>query len=353
MVVPQSPSKNPFSTILADHTRQSAKFITSTPKGDVLTLDVLIWNLLNQCHSDIGHAHSNNPFNVDESKKEYLARKEKQLKILWEQIKHGKVDCILLQEVDMFTHDPLLPDVKEFLEKARELGWHFVHTVKSDNARMPLLTLYNTHKLSFISKQAIFPTASDDKKTALEATFSYVGVDAEVCVVNMHLDHDTDHRKEILNYLQQQVTAGKFTIIGGDTNHPQDREHINLVGDMNKPTNISRPIGDQQPTDPGGMVLLRIDGFMACPAHADARVEITEGPGDYFIWVPANVVIKTLKRNPEDPDNPLGKYIARHFDPTVEKSHTVHMSLKGLPWVTEGYKAALLVANPIGPSNPS
>lgn len=327
----------------SDHTLQTATFISSTPSGETLIVSVLTWNLLNKCHSAVGHAHSNNPFNVDESDKDYLARKATELKILLKHIKDGTIDCILLQEVDMFTRDPLFPEVKKFLQQARELGWHFVHTEKSDQARMPLLILYNSNKLNFVSKQPLFPTAAGDKNTSLEALFRYVGNDAEVCIVNMHLDHEKDHRKEILDYLQAQVVAVKFTIIGGDTNHPTDREHISLVGDMNKPTNISRPTDEQKATDDGGMVLLRLDGFMACPAHTGARVEIKEGPGAYFVWVPANALIKSLKRSPEDPENPLGKYIARLFDPRQEKSHTQHMSLPGLPWVAENHKAVLYV----------
>ena len=251
----------------------------------------------------------------------------------------------MLQEVDMFTRDPLLDVVKAFLEKIRHHGWFTVHSDKSDDVRIPLLMLYDTKKLRFMSKSSLFPSNVSNKKNALEATFTYLPAEIDVCITNMHLDYDTDHRQTIIGYQQQQILAGKFTILAGDATHAPEREHYSLVGDLNMPTNISTPKDYELPTDEGGKVLQRLDGFMASPANTDSRVEITEGPGAYFKWVPANALIKTitLKQNNEHLG---GKYACRTFDPMRDHAgHMAHISLPGLPWIRDKFKHLLVGQN--------
>ncbi|HSX20793.1 MAG TPA: hypothetical protein VLG38_06715 [Gammaproteobacteria bacterium] len=323
----------------SDHTYQTATAVSYAKDGTSLSLSGMTWNLLNKAHSKTGeHTHTNNPFDVDEHDQSYTLRKGNQLRFLWHQIKSDTLDFIALQEVDLFTHDPLPAYVKDFLEKIRAKGWFTVHSDKSDDVRIPLITLYNTKKLRFISKRSILPMAVGGRKCGLEATFAYLGSTAEVCITNVHLDFDTDHRTAILEYQQQQIAAGKFTVIAGDANYSPDREHYSLVGDLDMPTNISRPIGEQVSADDGGRHLWRLDGFMAGPANANARVEITEGPGAYFKWIPANLLVKTIKGGGKQ-----GKYACRTYDPKRDHTgHMTHISLPGLPWIRDKYKHLLV-----------
>lgn len=332
-----------FSTYVSgftsDHTYQTARAVSYAKDGSVLSLSGMTWNLLNKTFAKgTEHNYSNNPFDVDEFEQNYILRKGNQLRFLWHQIKSGDFDYIVLQEVDMFTRDPLPDMVRAFLEKIRHKAWFTVHSDKTDDVRMPMLMLYNSKKLRFVSKKPLFPSSVSNRRNALEATFVYLGTETEVCITNMHLDFDTDHRQAIIEYQQQQIALGKFTILAGDANPSPGKEPYSLVGDLDTPTNISKPKEGQTASDDGGKILQRLDGFMAGPANSDARVEIIEGPSAYFKWIPANVLMKTIRRK-RDPEAALGKYACRTFNPVKERAgHMVHMSLPGLPWIREKFK---------------
>lgn len=326
----------------SDHTYQTANAVSYANDGSAISVSGMTWNLFNKGHDkSADRAYSNNPFNVEETNHFYALRKRNQLRFLWHQIKSKTIDFMVLQEVDIFTQDPLPDFVKEFLEQLRKSGWYTVHTDKSDNVRMPLITLYNTAKLSLIDKRAFLP-GHNSKNTCLEATFKYTNTNSEICITNMHLDYEMDHRLAIIEYQQKQIAENKLTIIGGDANHPPNKEYYSLIGDLNLPTNISLPHGNEQPSDEGGLYLQRFDGFMISPANKQSRVEITEGPGAYFKWIPANVLIKTIQRKKEE-NTPLGKYAARTFDPKRERlAHMTHISLPGMPWIRDKYKHLLM-----------
>ncbi len=326
----------------SDHTYQTAKVSSYSKVGEPLVLTGMTWNLLNKAHSKSGeHSHRNNPFDVDEYEQYYILRKGNQLRFLWHQLRKNEIDFIVLQEVDMFTRDPLMGLVKSFLEKIRKKGWYTVHTDKTDDVKVPLLTLYNGNKLHFVNKRAILPSVSG-KNTSLEATFDYLGTKSEICITNMHLDFDTDHRESIIEYQRQQIADDKFTILAGDTNHTPERDQISLVGDLDNPTNISIPMDGQESMDDGGMVLQRLDGFMVGPACSDSRVEIIEGTGAYFKWKPSNLFVKTFKKK-KNPNAPMGSYVCRVLDPQKERAtHVEHISLPGQPWIRDKYKHLLI-----------
>lgn len=329
----------------SDHTYQSATVVSYSNDGKTLSLTGMTWNLLNKCYAkSTEYKYSNNPFDIDELEQYYLLRKRDQLRFLWHQIKSGAIDFIVLQEVDIFTRE-ILPDfVKAFLDKIRYKGWFTVHTDKNDNTRSPLIILYNTNKISFKTKRAILPMAPSMKNTSLEATFTYLGIDVEVCITNMHLDYNTDHRQSILEYQQQQIANNKFTILAGDANYFPDKEHYSLIGDLDMPTNISIHHDTTLAIDDGGKYLQHIDGFMAGPANSASRVEITEGPGAYFKWQPANLLIRSIQANKNNDGTKLGKYVCRTFDPKkAHASHMIHISLSGLPWIREKFKHLLVV----------
>lgn len=325
----------------SDHTYQSATVVSYASDSTVISLTGMTWNLLNKTYAKGPlHTRANNPFDIDEFDQYYELRKRNQLRFLWHNIKKGTLDFIVLQEVDVFTHDPLPEYAKEFLEKIRKNGWYTVHSDKSDDVKMPLIILYSTQKLAFESKRSVLPADGGNKKTALEATFDYMSSKNKVCITNMHLDFGTDHRKAIIDYQQHQIAAGKLTIMAGDANLTPDKEHYSLVGDLDLPTNISNPVPGQQPNDEGGKFLQRLDGFMVSPASPAARVEITEGFGAYFKWAPANILVKSLRGGS---NAPLGRYVCRTFEPSKDHlSHTVHMSSPGLPWIREKFKHILV-----------
>lgn len=329
----------------SDHTYQSATVVSYSNDGHALSLTGITWNLLNKCYAkSTEHKYSNNPFDIDELEQYYVLRKRDQLRFLWHQIKSGSVDFIALQEVDIFTRE-ILPDfVKAFLDKIKYKGWFTVHTDKNDNIHKPLIILYNTAKISFKIKRAVLPMASSMKNTSLEAAFGYVGTDYEICITNMHLDYNTDHRQDILEYQQQQIANGKFTILAGDANYSSDKEHYSLIGDLDMPTNIAAPHDSTSFVDDGGKFLRHVDGFMAGPANSMSRVEITEGAGAYFKWQPANLLVRSIQPVKNNNGAKLGKYVCRIFDPKKARvSHMLHISLTGLPWIREKFKHLILV----------
>ncbi len=332
-----------FTTLVSgftsDHTYQTISATTEANDGAVLSLNGMTWNLLNQAVGrNPDREHANNPFDLDEPDADYFSRKDEQLKFLWQQMKSGTLDFILLQEVDLFMRDPLLDVVRDFLEKLRAIDWFAVHSDKNDGLRVPLLILFNTKKLRFVSKRSLFPTALDPaKNSGLEATFAYLGTKHEICITNLDLEYNTDHRQSILDYQYQKIKDEKFTILGGDANFQPGKEPYGLIGDLDMPTNIALPLASQTP-DEGGKILIRLDGFMVGPACPTCRVEILEGPGAYFIWQPTSNLLNTiLGRAPHE--IALGRYITKTFDPVKDKMpHMQHISLPGSPWIRDKYK---------------
>ena len=305
----------------SDHTYVTAKISTygEGAHDREITVVGLTWNLLNQCNPH------NNPFGVQESGENYVLRKVKQFEFLIEQMQSGIFDFIVLQEVDIFTQTPMPEFVKKFLGKAREFGWLNTHSEAVDNVRMPLLTFYNTKNLEFVSKKPIFPVPETQKNCGLEATFNYAKSDIPVCITNIHLEYNIDFGSMILKYQKQQIGAGKFTIIAGDTNNDPKIGCPSLVGDLvNRPTNI----------DPQFKLRL-LDGFMAGPAALDQRVAIMEGPlVANFEWVSKNLLSKLfMPRN--DGDGSMGKFICNEKELMLGERllHGYHVSKEGEPWI--------------------
>lgn len=317
----------------SNHAPVSATVSTYAEDGKVLSLIVLGWNMLNHCDP------TNNPFKVAESGADYVARKVKQLEFLAEQMKSGIFDCVALQEVDIFTQAPMPEFVRNFLSEVRAEGWQNTHTEQADNTREPFLTFYNTAKLEFVSKEAVFPMSGTLKNCGFEATFKYADTDNLVCINNIHLDYKTDFRETILKYQKQKIADGKFTIIVGDANHLPEIEYYSLVGDkVNRPTSINSK-----------QHLQLTDGFMASPA-TNQRVVITEGPlVAFFEWVPANLLSKLLTRN-DDENERSGKFVCNTIilKPNERLPYGLHVSPSGEPWIAHSHKDQLLSPD-IGP----
>lgn len=324
------------SRFTSDHTYQSAMISTETATHKTLSLTGLTWNLLNKCHSAIEFDFSNNPFDIDEDDKSYAIRKKQQLKYLWKKIVKRHIDFAFLQEVDVFTKEPLIPSAKSFLRVLKRKGWDVVMSTKDDNLMQPMITLYSKEKLIFEGKKAVCPSKSG-KFTALEATFKDKSTGEIICLTNMHLDFKTDHAEDILKYQHDKIEKGIFTIIGGDTNPHTNVVYYNLIGDENTSTSIDR---DKK--------TMRHDGFMASPASRNSRVTIVEKECAYFKWVPTNAVVKYFKqkRGKEVKD---GRYKVIYVDPERDNlTHTEHISLPGAPWIRKAFEYLLTLGGRSG-----
>lgn len=320
----------------SDHTYQSAAISTETADHKRLSLTGLTWNLLNRCHSALEKGFSNNPFDLDETDNSYAIRKKKQLKYLWKKIVKRHIDFAFLQEVDIFTGEPLIPAAKSFLRVLKKRGWGIIKSTKEDNLMQPMITLYNKKKLEFQSKKAVCP-ARDGKFTALEVLYKHKKSGEMVCLTNMHLDFRTDHAEDILNYQHDKIEKGIFTIIGGDTNPHTNVVYYNLIGDENTSTSINKEKKS-----------LRHDGFMASPASKNSRVTIIEKECAYFKWVPTNSIVKYFKqrRGKEVKD---GKYKVIYIDPEKDNlTHTKHISLPGSPWIRKAFEYVLTLGGRSG-----
>lgn len=328
-----------FIKYTSDHTYQKATVESYSKSGQPLVLRGMTWNMLNRCHSkNDKYKFSNNPFDLDEVDKGYEQRKKVQIEFLNKQLKSKSLDFIVLQEVDVFTKKEHASFASDFLIQLENQGWGAVYSKPLDDLHMPLLILYDKSKLEPLydeskpessCQRGIFPRDSDGKNCALEATFKDRGTGGTVCIVNMHLDYNTDHSAAIFEYQQQQIAAGIFTVIGGDANH-QDR-YPNMAGDKLIPSCITNP--DSEPSAIGEEQLQRKDGFMASPAHADATVTITEGVCGYFQWKQPNQ-IRTFLRNKEGP-NAVGKFVFKTLNPAKERlgGHLIHKSMLGVPFM--------------------
>lgn len=327
-------AKSPFNKLTgftSDHTPQMAE-ISSFSDESFIMLNGLTWNLLNKLHSKTDTWDSNNPF--DETDEQYVDRKKAQLDFLLSKIKGGKIDFMALQEVDIFTRAPLLQIVRDFLEEIRNLGWMAVHTDSTENMRTPLITFYDTNKLQFQEKAAVF-TSNDGKKTALEATFLYKGTDQKVSIINMHLDHHHDYKNDILEYQQQQIEKNIFSIIAGDANTTEKNHLYGLVGDLDKTTKIYKPSANEVPNTDGGFSLKRADGFCASPANSKSRASIRNLSGRVFKWSPYNFIMKSLATK-KTKQAPVGKYRTYSFSSNIE-----YVSQVGRPLVLDQYKYLL------------
>ncbi len=231
----------------SDHTYQTATIEAATPKNASIILKGMTLNMLNRCHSAaVGKiGFSNNAFDLDETDDYYLTRKKNQLKFLWNKIIKDELDFVFLQEVDIFSHSPLPDYVKAFFNNLHEHGWGVVHSDKDDTLKQPMVTLYKSGKLKFVSKRALFKT-SNNVNTGLEAEFIEHATNEHLCLTNIHLDYNTDHRRDTHNYQLAQIAKDMFTIIGGDVNPHGDVTYQFFAGDENIATCIAALIAEDE-----------------------------------------------------------------------------------------------------------
>lgn len=226
-----------LSGFTSDHTYQAVTVETETLDNKEIALTGMTWDLMNKGVSAGVAGKSNNPFDLDETDKAYELRKKKQLKFLSKKIRKAGLDFVFLQEVDIFTRNPLPKMMIEFIEVLKKIGWGVVHSDRADNLLIPLVTLYDANKLKFVAKRAVLP-AKSGKFTSLEAEFIHIPTGAIVCFTNINLDHNTDHNNDITTYQQEQMEKGKLTVLGGCTHPGQNVKYHGLIGDENQATSV-------------------------------------------------------------------------------------------------------------------
>lgn len=197
----------------------------------------LTHNMLNKCHSAkrcpvAGQSFSNNPFNVCESERSYIVRKQRQLnhylKLIKTQVKDkASLDFIFLQEPDIFYRElsKKWPEqqrnlmIERFNQALMKLDWDFHITEKSDHCR-PLVTLTNNKTLSIEATRAIFPSGL--KNSGFELACTHQSRQKPLYLTNVHFNFELpscDLSKAITDYLFDNTLHGYLTVLGGDCNH--------------------------------------------------------------------------------------------------------------------------------------
>jgi hypothetical protein len=168
----------------------------------------------------------------------------------------------------------------------------------------------------------VFPTHAGLNR-GFEVEFKHLATEAIICVTNIYLDDKTDHTKDITDYQNQQIEAGKLTIIGGDTNPGKDVVYHGLVGDVNMATSIASP-SEVNP--------LRNVGFMAGPAHIGTKIIIKEWISRFFKVRPRNVLLKALDVKRGRGEVLAGFLTVKIMPNAKHLSHNLHQSWEGKPW---------------------
>lgn len=334
----------------SDHGWQTIAITDTGPKSKV-TLRGLTWNLLNKGHAKGKGPYSNNPFDIQETEKDYVDRKRQQFAGILDIIEARQsistpLDFILLQEVNAFTRGEIdgapatqkmpvrqpIKGLKEVVDHFKQqllaLGWQLELTHPKINSK-PMVTLYNTHTLKRQGEAKGFLMA-DGKNTGFELPFVHRKSKKPVAIANLHLSFGSDNRKGILEYQFEQIQKGIFTVMGGDTNHPPNYQLDGLIGNFNYATNIDcDPKNPNRVTDvderTGGKFKKHYDGFFCSPGGADNRVSAIETKGICF-----------------EVKNGLPK--PRIYDPSKEyPKHAQHEALThGVPWIRTKSKDKLM-----------
>jgi hypothetical protein len=236
--------------VLSDHAYQSTTFETIDPitKEVQTQLHVGTWNLQDICRSKATQgAYSNNPWDVDEDRPSFEARKRKQIEKIEAKIKNGD-DIVFLQEIDflLVAANKLLKN--EFIVMLKRNGYELVlshRPVEHGFSQQPMAMIYNTNKLQLKSVQGVFPAPPNvggvRKYRGYETSFTLKNAPfTPVVATNLHLLYGHNYKSEIEEYQKKQERAGVLSIMGGDTNNVQNENLSTALGNWNVPTNISR-----------------------------------------------------------------------------------------------------------------
>ncbi len=131
------------------------------------------------------------------------------------------------------------------------------------------------------------------------------------------MDFDHDYIAEIDDYMFERTKNNVFTIMGGDTNHPQNEGIHQLIIDWHRPSNITNNSNDElvdfDRRDKNK--LKSYDGFCVAPTQT-TYAHITEEKGKYFLMDANGKTCKALDYEPA----------------TLPNYHHQHFSILGRPW---------------------
>ena len=341
----------------SDHTYQSARVVLVDAQDQpLLAVKGCTWNLMNYGVSlKTNGTHPNNPWDFDEDHTSYMIRKKRQLdKILTIIITASAADendFFFLQEVDIFfpAHPKLNVTelqqaernelITEFDNKLQALGWKII-SKKGGLTQQALVTLFNTKILQINgAATSVFPTTKKQCR-GLAQEFIHLTTHQSVALVNLHLDYSIDYSQSIPEYQRHQAKEGKFTVMGGDTNHAPNQGIVGLINTWSNITNLAGDLNGIAYLHKNTAHIMKCyDGFFANPTQDPVNplnhtsVHITEQAAEVFKIVGAykvdgrnTFVVAALPANPH-----------------------VHRSAPGEPWRRGGYSEHLeskAVANP-------
>lgn len=257
--------KNPKSKLpfLSDHSIIRFNFNTSY----ITNLEIASWNLLgrgkritNQSKTEV-----NNPWNVIESRNEYIERFQIQINKILEIIKNiDNLAAFLLQEAEFCFAKSYEQQKNNFFDSLDSLNWNVCF--KDDKLRN--ITLYNTNRLISIQNKLELQCLLK-KNSILQTLFIEKISNAKISIGNTHLPPGYSF-KVPLNYVdrmkQKKGLDNILRIWGGDLN--QDLPFY--IGDRNFSTTVKK-----------NLKLTRYDYFF-CSFPKKLRLNIEEMPTYYF-----------------------------------------------------------------------
>lgn len=341
-----NPFMDSFNGYTSDHAERTVKvnFISALSQQVDLSANVLTWNMMNKCYSKNPNnpkSYSNNPLNQAEDASQYLMRKRLQFGQFMQRIEESKVlgqplDFLMLQEIDFLENPRNFDDAatqqakvdlkKEFLAMLTNAGYDMV--MRFGNTKRKALAVV-------FRKDAWIYSLNAGRKDVLDASGKSCGMEVnflhrqswkKCAITPVHLDFNHDYRQDIEVYQKQQVAQGRYMIMGGDTNHPQNYESESMIINFSQyPSNIDgiedTQTGVYRPTDQqiasGGKSFLKCyDGFFVSPCQ-ESYAHIVETQGSYFeIQSDGTVSVRAL---PDD------------------RAHVNHTSLVGRAWKPTRY----------------
>lgn len=325
-------SSNPLldDDITSDHTYQSVdvRFVEADERP-IFSLSGSTWNLMNYCiskekrfkTSNGKQNFKNNPWNIDESPKQYFDRKKRQFEKIIGIIQSGGKDFMLLQEIDCLSSTGLLRGEdksnfiamreKVFFKKLKSLGWDIEMTTRETGTK-PNAILYNKKTLQRTERR--HEAVLDNAGFACE--FQHTVSGKKVTLVDLHLDYTKDYSQSIPDYQARQVAANRFTVMGGDTNHSPNHKIVGLINNWHNITNLA---GDDKTglisgTASDGSTKC-YDGFFVSPTTT-TRADIIETRGEVFYH-----------------HDRRQTFLVRELDPSTEyPKHCAHKTVVGMAW---------------------
>ena len=260
-------------------------------------------------------AHGNNPMDISEKRKEYIARKTSQI-IELEHIIHSGNDFIFLQEPDWINHPELLSQYQEMLDHN---GWGMV--VTPGEGHQKLVTLFNRNKLAIdpnIPSKGLFRSELSGKFRGFQVNFTHIETQKPLVLVNLHLEFGKDYRHDMLTLQKQFVNDDLPCIMGGDTNNVQNMQLSTMIGDWHAATNISAD-------GSGGLTTIH------APSTAPGK-KPTQKTYDGFFVNPGRETYAQIeeKGGMRFDDLEGGQVQYTTYKPKV--AHAKHRSIPGEPW---------------------